>query len=64
MIFFKSNTLTVSGIGFPFHNPDTKENVLSKKNKNKKRLGKKITILTENHKFQEFLDFKDTAYRL
>ena len=50
-----------SGIGFQFHTPGTKENILSR------LFLVKIMFLTKNHKFFEIFKksvFKDSAVRL
>ena len=49
--------MCVYGIGFQFHTPGTKKNILSKNN-----LFGKNHFLTKYRKFLEFSKYKDTAY--
>ena len=52
MTFFykvaQTEPMCVSGIGFQFHTPGTKKNILGEKK------GKKITFSTKNREFLEF----------
>ena len=57
--------MCVSGIGFQFHNHDTKKNILSEK----KLGGAKNHVLNKKSRISGIfkksdLDFKDTKYRL
>ena len=53
--------MCVSGIGFQFHNHDTKKNILSEK-----KIGGKNHVLNKKSRIsgKSDLDFKDTKYRL